>query len=73
MPDEKVKVFEEFKSQKKREINSARQNFMGPVEMKFGLANASFSLTKWQAGKMTFFASCFVYSGKSFMLFKDVT
>ena len=29
MPDQKVKVFEEFKLQKKSEINSARQKFYG--------------------------------------------
>ena len=35
---------------------SAHQNVFGPVEMMFGLVNVSFSLPKWQAVKMTFFA-----------------
>ena len=32
--------------------------FLGLVEMTFGLVHASFSLPKWQALKMTFFAPC---------------
>ena len=51
-----VKSFEEFKSQKNCEINSAHQNIFWLVEMTFGLVYASFSLPEWQALKMTFFA-----------------
>ena len=47
------------------EINSAHQNFLGLVEMAFGLVYTSLSLPKSQAVKMTFFALCFVYSGLS--------
>ena len=32
------------------------KRFLGIVEMAFGLVNASFSLPKWQAVKLTFFA-----------------
>ena len=49
-----VKSFEEFKSQKNCEINSAHQNIFRLVEMTFGLVYASFSLPEWQALKMTF-------------------
>ena len=34
------------------------KKFLGLVEMMFMLVNASFSLPKWQAVKMTFFAPC---------------
>ena len=34
------------------------KRFLGIVEMAFGLVNASFSLPKWQAVKLTFFAPC---------------
>ena len=37
-------------------INPAHQIFGGLVEMTFGLVHASYSLPKWQAVKMTFFA-----------------
>ena len=37
-------------------INPAYQIFGGLVEMTFGLVHASYSLPKWQAVKMTFFA-----------------
>ena len=56
LPDGQGKFFEEFKLQKNCEINSARQNVLGLVEMTFGLVNASLSLPEWQAVKMTFFA-----------------
>ena len=49
-----VKSFEEFKSQKNCEINSAHQNIFRLVEMTFGLVYACFSLPEWQALKMTF-------------------
>ena len=34
------------------------KKFLGLVEMMSGLVNASFSLPKWQALKMIFFAPC---------------
>ena len=66
-PDGQVKFFEEFKLQKNCEINPAHQTFWGLVEMMFGLVIVSFSLPKWQAVKMTFFAPWF------FNLFKGTT
>ena len=36
--------------------NPAHQIFFGLVEMTFGLVHASYSLPKWQAVKLTFFA-----------------
>ena len=58
LPDRQVKFFEEFKLQKNCEINVLIKTFLGLVEMMFGLVNVSFSLPKWQAVKMTFFAPC---------------
>ena len=58
LPDGQVKVFEEFKLQKNREINLLVTTFLRPVKMMFGLVNVSFSLLEWQAVKMTFFAPC---------------
>ena len=58
LPDGQVKFFEEFKLQKNCEINLLIKTSMGLVEMMFGLVYASFSLPKWQAVKMTFFAPC---------------
>ena len=48
--------FEEFKLQKNCGINLLIKTFLGLVEMMFGPVNVSFSLPKWQAVKMTFFA-----------------
>ena len=48
--------FEKFKLQKKCEISSAHQMFWGLVQKTFRLLNATFSLPKWQAAKLTFFA-----------------
>ena len=56
LPDGQVKFFEEFKLQKNCEINLLIKTFWGLVEMIFGLVNVSFSLSEWQAVKMTFFA-----------------
>ena len=53
--DVQVKVFEEFKLLKNWEINLLSKTFLGLVEMMFGLVNVSFSLSEWQAVKMTFF------------------
>ena len=39
-------------------MNSASQKVLGLVEMMSRLVNASFSLPKWQAVKMIFFAPC---------------
>ena len=50
-----VKSFEEFKSQKNCEINSAHQNIFRLVEMTFGLVYASFSLPKWLSCTMELF------------------
>ena len=60
LPDGQVKFFEEFKLQKNCEINLLIKTLLGLVEMMFGLVNVSFSLPKWQAVKMTFFAPCFL-------------
>ena len=51
-----MKFFEEFKLQKNCEINLLIKTFLGLVEMMFGLVNVSFSLSEWQAVKVTFFA-----------------
>ena len=51
-----VKFFEKFVLQKNCEINLLIKTFLGLVEMMFGLVNVSFSLSEWQAVKMTFFA-----------------
>ena len=56
LPDRQVKFFEESKLQRNCEINLLIKTFLGPVEMMFGLVNVSFSLPKWQAVKVTFFA-----------------
>ena len=58
LPDGQVNFFEEFKLQKNCEINLLIKTFLGLVEMMFGLVNVSFSLPKWQAVKVTFFAPC---------------
>ena len=64
LPDGQVKFFEEFKLQENCEINLLIKPFLGPVEMIFGLVNVSFSLTKWQAVKMTFFAPRLAFTEK---------
>ena len=56
LPDGQVNFFEEFKLQKNCEINLLIKMFWELVEMIFGLVNVSFSLSEWQAVKMTFFA-----------------
>ena len=56
LPNGQVNFFEEFKVQKNCEINLLIKTFWGLVEMIFGLVNVSFSLSEWQAVKMTFFA-----------------
>ena len=58
LSDGQVNFFEEFKLQRKCEINLLIKTFLGLVEMMFGLVNVSFSLPEWKAVKMTFFASC---------------
>ena len=60
LPDVQVKFFEEFKLQKNCEIRLLIKTFLGLVEMMFGLVNVSFSLPKWQAVIMIFFAACCV-------------
>ena len=60
LPDGQVNFVEEFKLQKNCEINLLIKAFLGLVEMIFGLVYVSFSLPKWQAVKMFFFAPCFV-------------
>ena len=60
LPDGRVNFVEEFKLQKNCEINLLIKAFLGLVEMIFGLVYVSFSLSKWQAVKMFFFAPCFV-------------
>ena len=60
LPDGRVNFAEEFKLQKNCEINLLIEAFLGLVEMIFGLVYVSFSLPKWQAVKMFFFAPCFV-------------
>ena len=56
------KYFEGFNLQKNCKINSAHQKIVVLVEMIFGVVNASFSLPKWQAVKMTFNAPCLYLS-----------
>ena len=56
LPNGQVNFFEKFKLQKNCEINLLIKTFWGLVEMIFGLVNVSFSLSEWQAVKMTFFA-----------------
>ena len=58
LPDGQVKFFEEFKlhTGKNCVISPAYQT--GPVEMNFGLVEASYSLPQWQPLKLTFFAPC---------------
>ena len=56
LPDGQVNFFEKFKLQKNCEINLLIKMFWGLVEMIFGLVNVNFSLSEWQAVKMTFFA-----------------
>ena len=51
LPDGQVMFYEEFELQKNKKV-------LGLVEMTSGLVNASFSLPKWQAVKMIFFAPC---------------
>ena len=57
LPDGRVNFVEEFKLQKNCEINLLIKAFLGLVG---GLVYVSFSLPKWQAVKMFFFAPCFV-------------
>ena len=57
LPDGLVKFFEEGIVKSILTIKTC----LGPVEMMFGLVNASFSFPEWQAVKLTFFALC---SGK---------
>ena len=54
--DGQLKFFEEFKLLKNCAIHLFIKTFLGLLEMMFGLVNVSFSLPKWQAVKMTFFA-----------------
>ena len=42
-------------------INPVHQNFFGLVEMTYRLVHASYSLPKWQAVKLPFFAPWFKY------------
>ena len=56
LPDGQVKFSEEFKLQKNCGINLPIKTCLGLVEMMFSLINVSFSLPKWQALKMTYFA-----------------
>ena len=56
LPDGQVKFCEEFKLQKNCGINLPIKTCLGLVEMMFALVNVSFSLPKWQALKMTYFA-----------------
>ena len=60
LPDGQVKFCEEFKLQKNCGINLPIKTCLGLVEMMFALVNVSFSLPKWQALKMTYFAPCLV-------------
>ena len=60
LPDGQVKFFEESRLKRNCEINLLIKTFLGLVEMMFGLVNVSFSLPKWQAVNVTFFAPCIV-------------
>ena len=65
LPDRQVKVFEEFKLQKNCEINLLIKTLWGLAEMMLGLVNVSFSLPKWQAVKLTFFAPCIMFFSRN--------
>ena len=53
---------------------SAHQNVLGLVEMMFELVSVSFSLPKWEAVKMTFFAPCNIPSfGDHFISSHDLS
>ena len=57
LPDRQVFVFGKFKLQKN--CNQCYSIFLGRlVETTFQLVHASYSLPKWQAVKLTFFAPC---------------
>ena len=56
LPDGQIKYFEEFNLQKTVKPILFIKKFWELVEIMFGLVNANFSLAKWQAVKMTFFA-----------------
>ena len=69
-----MKCFEEFKLQKNCEINLLIKMVLGLVELMFGLVNVSFSLPKWEAVKMTFFAPCNIPSfGDHFISSHDLS
>ena len=56
LPDGLVNFLGGNSNYRRTVINPAHQIFGGLVEMTFGLVHASYSLPKWQAVKMTFFA-----------------
>ena len=66
LSNRQVNFLEEFKLQKNCEINRFIKTFLGLVEMMFGLVNVSFSLPKWKAVKMTFFALWGMYDFRHF-------
>ena len=56
LPDGQVLFFRGNSNYRRTVINPTHQIFGGLVEMTFGLVHASYSLPKWQAVKLTFFA-----------------
>ena len=72
LPDGQVKFIEESKLQRNCEIHLLIKTFLGLVEMMFELVNVSFSLPKWQAVKVTFFAPWMALTVSYKMKFKLV-
>ena len=60
LPDGQVLFWGGNSNYRRIVINPANQRVLGLVEMTCGLLHASYSLPKWQAVKLTFFASCMI-------------
>ena len=58
LPDGQVFVFGKFKLQKDCNQSCKSKRVLGLVERTFGLVHANYTLPKWQAVKLTFFAPC---------------
>ena len=67
LPDGQVKFFFFLRnSNYRRTVKSILliKQFLGLVEISFGLVYSSFRLLEWQAVKMTFFAPCQLFEGR---------
>ena len=56
LPDRQVLFWRKFKLQKDCNQSCQSKRVLGLVEMTCGLVHANYSLPKWQAVKLTFFA-----------------